>query len=420
MGSNPKSSGEFEVINKKYLSPTSMLVVLTGLNLLNYLDRYVLSAVLTPLKEDLGLTDGELGRVSTAFMLGYFLVSPIFGYLGDRMSRKALIAGGVFVWSLGTVLSGYAMGLGSLLIFRLLVGFGEASYGAISPAIISDSFSPAKRNNAMTIFFVAIPVGSALGYILGGQVAAHHGWREAFIWAGAPGLVLALLLLPFPEPRRGESDGLHQAAHRIPNLKDVWNIFKIREYVYIVSGYCAYAFALGAYAYWGPTFLHREHGYPNEKAATFFGAVTVVAGLLGTLVGGFAATALQKRFKAGYAYVLALATLASVPLSVVAFTSSNGPLVAASLAIAIFLIFLPTGPINTLIVESVPVNLRASGMALSIFCIHMFGDMWSPEIVGRLADKWQSLRQALLILPTFFGFAGVIWLAYAIRTQRKV
>jgi MFS family permease len=406
-------------VNKFRLSPTALLIVLTGLNLLNYLDRYVLSAILTPLKEDLQLTDGELGRVSTAFMLGYFLISPLFGYLGDRISRKWLIAGGVFIWSLGTVLSGFATGLGTLLIYRLLVGFGEASYGAISPALISDSFSPAKRNNAMTIFFVAIPVGSALGYILGGQVASAHGWREAFIWAGAPGLVLALLLLPFPEPKRGESDGLHQSAHRIPAFRDVLSIFKIREFIYIVAGYCAYAFALGAYAYWGPTFLHRIHGMPNEKAATFFGAVTVVAGLLGTLIGGFAATALQKKFRAGYAFVLAFATLASVPLSIVAFTSADSTIVSACLAIAIFLIFLPTGPINTLIIESVPINLRASGMALSIFCIHMFGDMWSPEIVGRLADRWNSLQSALLILPTFFAIAGFIWLAYAIRILKR-
>src|SRR3982751_4026305 len=151
------------------LRPAWVLVILTGLNLLNYLDRSVLNAVRTPLAADFGLNYGDSGRAVTAFMIGYFVTSPFFGYLGDRFSRKWLIAFGIFVWSLGTILTGYATSFAVLLGYRVLVGLGEASYATISPSLISDAFVRSKRNNALTIFYVAVPVGYALGYLLGGE-----------------------------------------------------------------------------------------------------------------------------------------------------------------------------------------------------------------------------------------------------------
>src|SRR5882757_7044180 len=188
------------------LSPAWILFILTGLNLFNYLDRYVLSAVLAPLQKDLGINDGQAGRLVTAFMLGYFVTSPVFGWLGDRCSRKWLIAAGIFVWSAGTVLTGFAGTFAMMISFRVLVGLGEASYATISPSLISDSYAPAKRYNALTIFYVAIPVGAALGTIIGGIIAAQWGWRHAFIWAGVPGLFLALVMLPFADPKRGRTE----------------------------------------------------------------------------------------------------------------------------------------------------------------------------------------------------------------------
>src|SRR5215471_11503937 len=158
---------------RKQLSPGWLLTILTGLNLLNYLDRFVLNAVRTPMAEDFKIGYGDSGRMVTAFMIGYFVTSPFFGYLGDRLSRKWLIAFGIFVWSLGTLLTGFAGGFGMLLFYRVLVGLGEASYATISPSLISDAFSATMRNNALTIFYVAIPVGSALGYIIGGEISAH-------------------------------------------------------------------------------------------------------------------------------------------------------------------------------------------------------------------------------------------------------
>ena len=405
---------------KRRLSPTQFLCILTGLNLFNYLDRYVLNAVRTPMALEFGIDYGDSGRLFTAFMIGYFITSPIFGYLGDRMSRKLLIIMGILVWSAGTVLTGIAQGFGVLLFYRAMVGVGEASYATLGPALISDSWRPAQRNNALTVFYVAIPVGSATGYLLGGTMAALSGWRHAFFAAGAPGLLLALLLLPFREPERGESEALAGEALAKPGLGDLVRLFRNGDYHLAVWGYVAYTFALGAFAFWGPTFLERVHGLSTERADGFFGAVVVGAGLIGTLLGGFGATWWQKRNPAGYASTLGCSVLLSVPLSFLALLSRSTPAAMGLLAASIFLLFFCTGPINTLILEAVPVNVRSSAMAISIFMIHLFGDMWSPECVGRLADHLgQDLQRAILILPGALVIAGLLWMVLAVKTVRR-
>jgi MFS family permease len=404
---------------RRPLSPFGLLFLLTGLNLLNYVDRSVVMAVRTPLAAEFHLSYGDSGRVATAFMVGYFITAPFFGYLGDRFSRKWLIAFGIFVWSLGTVLTGYATGFVVLLLVRMLVGLGEASYATISPSLISDSFSSTKRNNALTIFYVAIPVGYALGYLLGGEVYARWDWRHAFIFAGLPGLLLALVLLPFEEPRRGQSDTLKGEVLIKPTWRDYRKLFVNPSYQLVIWGYVAYTFCTGAFAFWAPTFLEKVHHLRTEQADRFFGLVLVVTGLVGTLLGGFAASAWQKRNPAGYAWLLCSSVAAAVPVSLAAFLCQSPVLAKVFLAGSMFLLFLSTGPVNTLIIETVPVNLRASAMALSIFMIHLFGDMWSPEIVGRVADAFHSLEKGVLVLPCVLVMAAGFWLVLALKTNAK-
>ncbi len=394
---------------------TLSLAFLTGLNLLNYLDRNVLPAVLANLQGDLHLHDAQVGRINTMFMVGYFFTSPLFGYLGDRFARKWLIAFGILFWSIGTTMTGFAVGLGALLAYRVLVGLGEASYATLAPAWLSDLFPPARRNNALTIFYVAIPVGSALGYLAGAASLHFTGsWRAAFWWAGAPGLVLAIALLFLREPARGEADDAASQAKPTPG--DVAKLFLIGDFNLVLLGYTAYTFALGAFAFWAPSFLSRTHGIPLENASLFFGGALVVTGLLGTLLGGFAATAWQKRFRAGYATLLFGSILAAAPVAAAAFLTPDVGLAKVLLVASMFLLFLPTGPINTLIVESVPTMLRASAMAASIFVIHLLGDFWSPEIVGHLSDHWaaggrpeEGLRRAVLLLPAVLALGAVFW-----------
>ena len=405
---------------KRRLSPPSLLIILTGLNLFNYLDRFVLNAVRTPIAASFGLGYGASGRLFTAFMLGYFLTSPFFGYLGDRHSRKVLISVGIFVWSLGTLLTGLARSFVMLLAFRAMVGVGEASYATLSPGLISDTWGPDKRNNALTIFYVAIPVGSAMGYVLGGEIAAHWGWRYAFYWAGLPGLFLALILLPFREPERGESDGTAADKPQKAGLADVVGLFRNGKYNLVVWGYVAYTFALGAFAFWGPTFLQKAHGLSIERADDFFGMVLVVAGVAGSLLGGLIATWWRRRTPAGYALLLCSSIFLAVPLSFCALLASGTASSMAFLAASIFLLFFSTGPVNTVILEAVPVNVRGSAMAISIFMIHLFGDMYAPEAIGRVADRLGGdLQRAILILPMSLLVAGVLWMLLALRPDAR-
>lgn len=404
--------------NKRYW-PVGSLIVLTGLNLLDYLDRQLLAAVLTPVKEELLLTDAQLGRLQSAFMWGYFLTSPLFGYLGDRVPRRWLIGGGVFVWSVGTLMTGHVSALWALMFFRVLVGFGEASFGTISPGWIADLFHGPKRNTAISIFYLAIPVGSALGYIVGGLIAARYGWRSAFLWAGYPGLLLALVLWWLKEPERGGGEG--GAVGHAP-VKGGWReygqLFSSKSYLLVVAGYIAQTFAMGGFALWAPTFLYRVHGMAVDKAATFFGAALVGSGLVATLGGGLVASAWQRRNPAGYAWMLGLTATLAVPTAFAAFLIDDATLARVALVGAMLLLFLPTGPVNTLILETVPVLLRARAMAGSIFAIHAFGDLWSPPLVGWLSDRTGSLKTAVLILPGALAVAASFWIWLAVRQAR--
>ncbi|HEX8253277.1 MAG TPA: MFS transporter, partial [Thermoanaerobaculia bacterium] len=170
---------------------TYALAILTFINLFNYIDRWVISAVVEPLKLDLGLTDTQIGFIGTGFILVYALTSPVFGSLGDRRARPPLIAIGVAIWSIATAMAGFARGFWTLLIARSTVGIGEAAYGTIAPALLSDQFPIEKRGRVFAVFFAAIPVGSAAGYVLGGLADQHFGWRAAFWIAGFPGLLLS-------------------------------------------------------------------------------------------------------------------------------------------------------------------------------------------------------------------------------------
>ncbi len=416
---------------KKIPHPYLGLAFLTGLNLFNYMDRYVLAAVVPPLKTDLELSDTQIGWLTSAFMIGYFATAPVFGYLGDRWRRKGLIAFGVTFWSLGTILSGFSHQYWMLLGCRVLVGLGEASYAVLAPAWLCDLFAPERRNNAMTLFYVATPLGSALGYIAGGIALAYGGWRLGFWWAGAPGLLLALALLGLTEPARGAPK--EAAAESAPvasfhglALGGIANLFRIGDYVLTLLGLTAFTFAIGAFAAWGPTFLNRVHGLELGFADKFFGGALVIGGLLGTLTGGFAATAWQRKTPAGYALMLTLAASMTGLSGTLAFLYIGATASMASLGAAIFLSFLPTGPVVTLLIESVPATLRASAMAASIFVIHLFGDFWSPVLVGRLAD-WgyepdkpgAGLQHAMLVLPAVTGFSVLFWGWLAWRQQKR-
>jgi MFS family permease len=387
------------------------LAILSGLNMFNYLDRYVMSAVLTPMQKELNLSDGDAGWAASAFMLGYFLTAPIFGYLGDRYPRKYLMLGGVLIWSFATAGSGLAHGFGQLFAIRMVVGVGEACFVTICPSWISDVFAATRRNTALSLFYVAIPFGSAVGFTIGGWFAGHGDWRGAFIYAGLPGVLLALSLLLLKEPRRGQADGI-DSTEAVPATKitEVAGLFLNRRYNLLVWGYAAQTFSIGAFGVWGPTFLHRIHGLSLESASTIFGAMLAGAGLLATLLGGFGANVLRRRTPAGYVWVMALSMVVATPVCFFALMTGSATLSLVGLGMSMFLLFLPTGPVVSELYEIVPIHLRASSMALSIFITHLFGDFGSPTVVGHLSSYYgDDIQKGVLILPAMLLIGALLW-----------
>jgi MFS transporter, Spinster family, sphingosine-1-phosphate transporter len=398
------------------------LSVLTLVNLLNYLDRYVVSGIVPDLKAPpLGLSDSQVGLLTTAFMLVYMIAAPIFGALGDRGSRTRPIAVGVFLWSIATLVSGFATNYAHLLGARAIVGIGEAAYVSIAPALLADSFSRAQRGRVLSVFNMAIPVGAALGYIVGGLMSHHFSWRAAFFVAGAPGLLLAILVLRVKDPPRGSQDepgdeGARQvSAEAGPSRSPIatyLNLLKRAPYMLVVLGYAAYTFALGGLAVWMPNFLERVHNIPAVKATTSFGAIVVVTGFLGTFLGGWLGDYWVKSSRQAYLWMSGVITLVAAPLAFVALTAASSSVYYPAIIVAELLLFMSTGPINSAIANMVSPTERASAFALSMFVIHLLGDVPSPTLIGWLSDL-SSLGKAVLIVPVAIVISGIVWLISA-------
>jgi MFS family permease len=405
----------------KYMigSANAALGILAVINMLSYLDRYIVAAVAESLKQaGMRLTDANLGTLMSAFLIVYTVVAPIFGALGDRGSRQRLIALGVGIWSFATALSGFAVNYLTLLLARAAVGVGEASYVTIAPSLLADYFPLRQRGRIMAIFFSAIPVGSALGYVIGGLVDKHFGWRAAFFVAGIPGLVFASLCLLIRDPPRGGqeevsgSDGQGARAAR-PSIKETWltygRLLRYRAYALTVLGYAAYTFAVGGMAFWMPAFLERSRGVPRSEATVSFGAIVVITGFIGTFLGGWMGDYFAKRSQRAYLWLSAISCLMAAPLVWAALTTASPHLYLASMVAAQLLLFLSTGPINAAIANLVTATERASAIALSVFAIHLLGDVLSPPLIGALSDH-TSLQTAVQIVPVAVVIGGLVWI----------
>jgi MFS family permease len=405
------------------------LAILSFINLFSYLDRYIVSALIESLKQsNLGLSDTNLGSLMSGFLVVYTLTAPVFGALGDRRSRPRLIALGVACWSFATALSGFAVGYLSLLAARASVGVGEAAYVTIAPSLLSDYFPARQRARVMAIFFCAIPVGSALGYVVGGLVDKHYGWRAAFFVAGVPGLLLAVLCLLLRDPPRGVQDvggapaaalAAHSPARNM--RKDTWatygRLVHNKPYVLTVLGYAAYTFAVGGLAVWMPAFLERSRGIPRSDATISFGTIVVITGFVGTFVGGWLGDYCAKYSRQAYLWLSAIATLVAAPFVWVALTTGSHTLYLVCMVVAQLCLFLSTGPLNAAIINLVVASERASAIALEVFAIHLLGDALSPPLIGALSDAF-SLAQAVKIVPVAVVIGGCVWI-WAARAQAQ-
>lgn len=373
------------------------LSLLLAANLLNYVDRQIIYAVFPLIKEAFTLTDTSLGFLGSAFMLCYMTSAPALGWLGDRMNRVRIASAGLVVWSVATSLSGFASSYRSLLSARISVGIGEASFGTVSPVLLADYFAKEKRGRILSYFYLAIPVGSALGYLLGGILGAKFGWQAAFLVVGLPGMLLAIPVWLLREPERGATEEKASVA-ALPERRDYLSLFSNRPYMINTLAMTAMTFAMGGLAQWVPTFLYRIHKLDLAHANTYFGSITVLAGITGTLVGGWLGDFMQKKTDRGYLLVSGWGFVIGAPLAVYALVTPSVSACLATIFFAEFFLFLNTGPLNTVIVNVTAPAIRARAFAVNIFIIHALGDAVSPAVLGWLSDHW-GLRNALLITP---------------------
>jgi MFS transporter, Spinster family, sphingosine-1-phosphate transporter len=396
------------------------LGVLTAINLLNYLDRYLVPPLVPELERAMGLSHVQAGWLWPAFMAVYMIAAPVFGAWGDRGSRTRPIAVGVFIWSLATVLSGLARSYSQLFGARALVGIGEAAYAPIAPALLADCFALNARGRVFAVINTAIPVGAALGYILGGAIGHHFGWRAAFLICGVPGVLLAAAALRLRDPPRGAQEGIAGDAPQArtaagglyASLAAYLNLMRRGPYMLMVLGYAAYTFGLGGLSFWMPTFLQQVRGMPADQATTGFGGIVVVTGILGTLAGGWLGDYCLKHSRQGYLWFVGAITLAAAPVSLLALISPAPAVYYPALVVAQLLLFMSAGPINAAIVNIVSPFERASAIALSILMIHLLGDIPSPPLIGYLSDVG-SLARAVLVVPVAIAIGGLIWLVGA-------
>jgi MFS family permease len=403
------------------------LILLLVINLFNYIDRQVLAAVEPEIRKELlpGDSTGlpwyerprfKMGLLSSAFLVSFMLLSPLFGRLAERTSRWALVGVGVGLWSLASGASGLDWGVGLamafwlLLLTRCFVGIGEAAYGPVAPTMISDMYPVKDRGRILAWFYLAIPVGGALGYAFGEVVKNLIDWRWAFYLVVPPGLLLAVLCFLMPEPPRGQAEDVPTEMKRKVTRRDYLVLFRTPSWVLNTMGMTAMTFAIGGIAFWMPDFLEERQveGLSWLGPRTIFGVITAVSGLLATLAGGVAGDALRSRFPGSYFLVSAVAMMLGCPMMLL-FLAVPFPFAWFFGFLTVFCLFFNTGPTNTILANVTHPAIRAQGFALNILIIHALGDVISPPVIGAIAEV-SSMDVAFVVMSLFMLIGGLLWL----------
>jgi len=390
------------------LHPRTALIVLTALNLLNYADRNVLFAVQPLVQDEFHLSNAQIGYLTSAFLGFYMIAAPFVGPLADRYSRKLIIVLGALFWSALTLLTAVTHTYTELLIRHTLVGVGEATFVTIAPTFVADLFAERVRGRILGVFYLAIPVGSAAGYLLGGYLAPHHGWRFPFYIAAVPGFLLALTVMFLKEPERGRFDTLQET----PERGTILGLASNPAFLTSTLGMAFMTFSLGGIQVWMPKFLFSERGYTLEAANFAFGIIIVVDGILAALAGGWLGDYLLKRTKSSYYLISAASMLLGIPVMIVALFA-RGRIMIPAIGVAAFFLLLNTAPLNAAVINSVGAHIRATALAVNIFIIHILGDVPSPAMMGWVADR-RSLQVAFVLPVIAMGISSAI-LFYGMR-----
>ena len=363
------------------LYPRTALVLMTLLNLLNYIDRSVLFAVQPLVQEEFHRSDADFGLVTSAFFIVYMLAAPLVGPLADRFRRKPILVAGALLWSAATVLTAATHSFAVLFIRHAIVGIGEATFTTIAPTWVADLFPQEKRGRVFGFYYLALPLGTALGYLLGGALGPRFGWRMPFYLGGAPGLLLGLALLRFEEPVRGAQD-VSVASESVA----VSSLARNAAFLTVSLGMAAMTFALGGLQVWMPTFLHRMRGYSLERANLLFGGIIAINGTAASLAGGWLGDRLLRGSKGAYHLVSAAGMAIALPVMLVALYTS-GPAMLPAIFVGTFLLLINTSPLNAALVNSVAPGIRATALAVNILLIHLLGDALSPWVIGLISDR---------------------------------
>lgn len=388
--------------------PLTTLLVLSGLNFFNYVDRSVLFAVLPLVQHEFPRSDAAYGFLTTAFFVCYMVTAPLMGFLADRYPRKWIMVAGALVWCVATLMTAVTNSFTTLMIRHTIVGLGEATFVTIAPSTIADLFSEGQRGRVFGWFYLNIGLGTAAGYAMGGYLGHHYGWRFPFYVAAVPGFILAMILALLPEPERGAKDHLQPTLERT-TLAGLW---KNGAFWTATLGMAMVTFALGGLEAWMPTFLNRVRQIPLDEANVVFGIITAITAITGTLIGGWMGDKLLTRTKGAY-YFVSAATLLIGVLPMLGAIFIGGRYMYPAMFLAEFFLFLNTAPLNAAVVNSVGAGIRATAVAINLFSIHLLGDAASPTIIGRISDR-SNLQLAFLAAVAAIVIAAII-LFYGMR-----
>jgi MFS family permease len=406
-----QSAIAMERIGKRPLSGArSALLLLLGINLFNYIDRQILAA----LEPDIRATffaPGDVnamtktGLLGDAFFVTYMLSAPVLGLLADRFSRWIIVGSAVILWSLASGGSGLAATFTILFATRICVGIGEGGYGPAAPTILADLFPIQTRGRIMAMFYAAIPVGSAVGYVIAGLVGAHLGWRWAFYLVTPPGLFLGLLCFLQRDPRSDTHQVAQQSSRR--SLRDYVQLFRTRSYLINCVAQTLFTFVTGGLGFWVSAYLRYRNQSP-DVGMTIFGLITVVAGLVSTLLGGVVADRLRSRFTGSYFWVSGIGMLIACPFFV-ATLYTPFPAAWVPMFFAIFFLFVNTGPSTTALANVSLPAVRATAFAVNIFVVHALGDVQAFWLLGYIGGH-TNMHVAFLFVSGIIFLSGLVWL----------
>ncbi|XP_047337496.1 probable sphingolipid transporter spinster homolog 2 [Impatiens glandulifera] len=445
-------------LNPSWFTPKRLLVIFCVINLLNYVDRGAIgsngingnrrtcteSGICTPgsgIQGDFKLNNFQDGVLSSAFMVGLLLASPIFASLAKSVNPFRLIGVGLSVWTVAVVGCGFSFDFWSIMICRMLVGVGEASFISLAAPFIDDNAPVAQKTAWLGMFYMCIPAGIAVGYVYGGLVGDHLGWRYAFYGEAIlmfPFAILGFVMKPLqlkgfshdkPKatlremlkelPKDDEAAEAGDALMRKESKCECINLSQLslflidmkallvdKVYVVNVLGYIAYNFVIGAYSYWGPKAGYNI--YHMTSADLVFGGITVVSGIVGTVAGGYILDYMTATISNAFK-LLCTATFLGAVFCFSAFCFKSLYAFLFLFAIGELLVFATQGPVNYICLHCVNPSLRPLSMAMSTVAIHIFGDVPSSPLVGVIQDNLNNWRKTALILTSILFLAAAIW-----------